>query len=285
MKIVLSIFLTLVFGSMTLIAQDSNKDKSETIELLRKRLKQIEQEEKTALRKQVENINSLLDNGVVGDEEADRLKLKAAKSRAEIIEKRQASVLETIAFLEKKGKTTTKQPGDYPIFLDIDSYFEENGNNDGLKKSSVTQPRLEEPQPVVQDFRNTEIRNPTTLDLTFATGLNNVTGEGISLSDITDDTDFSFSSSRFFEIGFALKTPLVKQNQIRIKYGVSFQSNELELRDNGFFTEVDGQTIIQEFPTRLNETRFVVKNLVVPVHLEFGPTKRKYNSKGGVFLC
>ena len=282
MKIVL-FFLALVVGGTTLIAQEPEIDTKATIELLHKRLEQIEQEEKKALKKQVEDINSLFENGVVGEEEADRLKLKAAEGRAQTIEKRQASVLETIAFLEKKNKSTSKKVGDVPIFLDIDSYIEESEETPEVEKNRATRLRVEEPQSESQAAINTEIRSPTTLDLVFATGLNNIVREGITWSDLEDETDYLFYSSRFLEIGFTLKTPLVEKNGLRIKYGLSLQFNELEPNGNRAFTEVDGQTILEEFPNRLYKSSFLVSNLVFPVHLEFGPTKRKYNLKGGYY--
>ena len=290
MKIVLT-FLALVFGCTTLIAQEPEIDTKETVEILQKRLEQIEQEEKNALKKQVENINSLLENGVVGKEEADRLKLKAAEGRAQTIEKRQASVLETIAFLEKENESTTKKVGDVPIFTDIDSYMKESEEANELEKNRATRMRTNEPrsvlqsepQSVLQPAINTEIRSPTTLDLVFATGLNNIVREGITWSDLEDETDYLFYSSRFLEIGFALKTPVVEKNGLRIKYGLSLQFNELEPNQNRAFTEVDGQTILEEFPNRLYKASLLVSNLVFPVHLEFGPTKTKYNSKGGYY--
>ena len=123
--------------------------------------------------------------------------------------------------------------------------------------------------------KNTKVRNPTSLDLVFAMGLNNTVREGVTWRDIEDENDYLFYSSRFFEIGFALKTPLVKKNGLRLKYGLSFQTNELEPTGNRFFDEVDGQTSLQESTSFISESRFVVNNLVLPVHLEFGPTKMK----------
>ena len=283
MKLIICTFLALVFAPVALMAQESDNDKTETIELLYKKLKQIEQEEKTALRKKVEDINSLLNNGVVGVEEADRLKLKAAEDRAKIMEKRQATLLETIAFLEKKEEKNAKQSDDVPIFLDIDNYFKENEGVGEVEQKTLAPLQLQEPQREFETVENTEINSRTTLDLVFATGLNNAVRDGISWSDIKDETDLNFYSSRFLEFGFALKTRLTEKNGLRIKYGLSLQINELEPSDNRFYDEVDGQTVLEQFPTLLDKSSFILSNLVLPVHLELGPTKRKFNSNGDYY--
>ena len=283
MKIVCYIFLAFVFAPMVLIAQESDEDKTATIELLQKRLNQIEQEEKTALRKQVENINSLFENGVVDKEEADRLKLKAAEGRAQIIEKRQASLLETIAFLEKKEGVNSKQVDGTPIFLDIDSYFDEREGAREMEKTRAAPLRVEEPRQELLAPQKREFNSRTTLDLVFATGLNNAVREGITWTDFEDETDLNFYSSRFSEFGFALKTRLTEKNGLRIKYGLSIQINELEPSDNRFYAEVDGQTTFVQFPTLLDKSSFVLSNLVLPVHFELGPAKRKFNSNGDYY--
>lgn len=253
----------------------------EAIEVLRKQLDIVEQEEKKALKEQVENINSLLDNGVINKAEADKLKLKAAEERTKKIDERQAVLLKTIFFLENDGETS-KGNKEVEIFLDVDSYTKEKeGLKLNLPKEKTTPENLAETPlegPTVLEKK--ELRSPTTLDIVFAMGLNNAVRDGITWQDIEDERDYLFYSSRFWEIGFALKTPLWKKNGLRLKYGVSYQRNELEPSGNRIFAEVDGQTVLQDFPSYLHKSSFVVHNLVLPIHLEFGPTKMKHNRKG-----
>ncbi len=282
MKKLLVIFLAIQFGCMPLFAQDMDADVRETIASLRKRIEQIEKEEKNALRKQVEDINSLLDNGVIGIGEANRLKLKAAEGRAQKIDERQAVLLETIAYLEKK-KETQEVFDDVPIFLDIDAYFKENGSPTELEKTKERPLKVVASEPADLVLNKSELKSPTTLDLVFALGLNNTVKDGITWYDIEDENDYLFYSSRFLEFGFTAKTPLVKKNGLRLKYGLSLQFNELEPSGNRFFTEIAGQTVLEEFPSYLNRSSFVVSNLVLPVHLEFGPTKKRYNSNGSYY--
>ncbi|MGB5821737.1 MAG: hypothetical protein WBG90_19800 [Saonia sp.] len=281
MKNVLLLSLIALFALLPVGAQQD--EQRQTIDLLRKQLVAIEEEEKKALKKQIENINSLLDNGVINVTEANRLKLKSAEARTKKIDERQAVILETIYFLENK-ENTQKTSKDVEIFLDPDSYF---NNGEGLKLRLPQKPVPPEPSQIVpENLRvndNSEPRSPTTLDVVFALGLNNTVRDGITWQNIEDERDYLFYSSRFIELGLALKTPLWRKNGLRIKYGLSYQLNELEPSGNRFFAEIDGQTALQEASIPLSDSRFVVHNLVVPVHLEFGPTKKKYNSKGSYY--
>lgn len=256
----------------------------EVIEVLRKQLDIVEEEEKKALKEQVENINSLLDNGVINKAEADKLKLKAAEEHTKKIDERQAVLLRTIFFLENDGETP-KGNKEVEIFLDVDSYAKEK---EGLKlnlsgKNTEPENSADMPLEVPTIPEEKEVRSPTTLDIVLALGLNNAVRDGITWQDIEDERNYLFYSSRFWEIGFALKTPLLKKNGLRLKYGVSYQRNELEPSGNRIFAEVDGQTVLQDFPSYLRKSSFVVHNLVLPIHLEFGPTKIKYNRKGGYY--
>lgn len=291
----------LLFAFQPIMAQEDPKE--QTLEVLREQLATVEEEEKKALKKQIENINSLWNNGVIDKREADRLKLKAAEDRSEIIEERQAVLLETIAYLENR-KNTPKTANGAEIFLDIDSYF---AKGDSLPTTTKTTPSTtpaspppstpspdssaEEPLPGepdaapqnLQEANNPDIqesRNRTSLDVVFAFGLNNTVKEGITWYDIEDEEDYFFYSSRFLEIGLALKTPLVEKNGLRLKYGLSYQWNKLVLNGNRYFNEVDGQTLLEVSSRYLGDSRFVLNNLVVPVHLEFGPTEKRRNDNG-----
>lgn len=282
MKKTLLLILIAILSTLGIEAQEAPQ--SEAIEVLRKQLNIIEEEEKKALKEQVENINSLFENGVINKTESDKLKLKAAEERTKKIDERQAVILRTIFFLENNGKTP-KGDKEIEIFLDVDSYTKEKeGQRLYLPgKKTVPEYSAEVPLEVSPVVENKEMRNPTTLDIVFATGLNNAVRDGITWQDIEDESDYLFYSSRFLEFGFTLKTPLWKKNGLRLKYGVSYQRNELEPSGNRIFAEVDGQTVLQDFPSYLHKSSFVAHNLVLPVHLEFGPTKKKYNSKGGYY--
>ncbi|WP_343485958.1 hypothetical protein [Allomuricauda sp. d1] len=253
---------------------------------LQKELKIVEDQEKKALRAQIDNINSLLNNGVISQEEAKKLKLKAAMASTRKIEQRQASLRESIFFLEEKLKTPPRKD-EVEIFLDVDNYSKET---EGIMiQSPRTRAQLfekPEPKPMPQKtipVQRGEIKAPTTLDVVFALGLNNTVSEGITWQAIEDEENYEFYSSRFWEVGLALKTPLWKKNGFRLKYGISYQLNELEPNGNRFFGVADGRSELQQFPRALSESRFLVHNLVLPVHLEFGPTKLKTRPDGTTY--
>ncbi|HSI69269.1 MAG TPA: hypothetical protein VK941_03485, partial [Gillisia sp.] len=208
-------------------------------------------------------------------EEAERLKLKATEARARRIEERQAVILETISFLEKKQLKQEQPVRDPNIFLDIDSYF-----NDGVEPQQplpkrdtlAVAPARVKPQPVVP-LKEGKVKSPTTLKVVAALGFNNAIGEG-RWQDLEDDRDYALYKSHFLEIGLALKTPLTKKNGLRLMYGLSYQANGLRPNNNLFFAEVDDQIQLQA-GQGLTATGFHVNNLVLPLHLEFGPTRKK----------
>ncbi|MEO1010704.1 MAG: hypothetical protein AAFX53_05315 [Bacteroidota bacterium] len=277
----------LVLTSWTVMAQETPEN--EAVEAIQEQMARVEEEEKRTLRKQVENINSLLENGVIDEVKAKELKIKAAEEVTKRIDERQAVLRETMFFLERKIDKPKKKD-EVEILLDIDSYSKEKQgellNLSRLPSRTETpvpdnwgQP-LEEPAPTEIG----EIKTRTTIDLVFALGLNNTVWEGISWEqNIEEETDYLFYSSRFWEIGLALKTPLEEKNRIRLKYGISYQMNELEPSGNRYFAETDGLVQLQDFPRFLNSSRFLAHNLVIPLHLEFGPTTLKSNAKGSYY--
>ena len=111
----------------------------------------------------------------------------------------------------------------------------------------------------------------TTSDFVLAFGLNNAIVEGQSL----DDSPYKVGGSRFFEMGWAWKTRVFKNsNFVRFKHGVSLQINGLKPDDNRYFVKNGNETILEEFPENLRKSKLSITNLVFPLHLEFGPSKK-----------
>lgn len=225
----------IVFLTLTLLFALQINAQEQTIALLRNQLDFIETEEKNELKKQIEDINSMYENRVLSAEEAERLKLKAAETIARKIEERQAVILEAIAILEKKQSEQEQPVRDPDIFLDIDSYFKGDVEpQQPLPKrdtSSVAPARVRS-QPDAP-LKEREVKSPTTLDLVATFGLNNAIGED-SWQDLEEDRDYELYKSQFLEIGLVLKTPLNQKNGLRLKYGLSYQSNGLRPNNNLF---------------------------------------------------
>ena len=110
----------------------------------------------------------------------------------------------------------------------------------------------------------------TTSDLVFAIGFNNAIGDGQKIGD-----EYNFLQSGFVELGWAWKTRVFDEtNAVRLKYGFSFQWNKLTPKDDRYFVQNGNTTTLEAFPGDLRESEFRITNLVVPVHFEFGPSKK-----------
>src|SRR5690606_35473477 len=233
-------------------AQEMDHDTKTSVEQLRNLKEKIIQEEKDALKATVENINARLENSDINEAEAEALKQQAAEKHALNIENRIAIIDNQVELL-KRNKKTEEEEGN--------NYFFRVGSSDVNYSVVYLGPKKKIKQ---YDKR-------TISSLVFAFGLNNVITEGESL----EDSDFKIAGSRFAELGWAWKTRVFKNtNFLRIKYGVSFQFNSLKPTDNHFYVDTGEQTELQVHPLDLDKSKFRMDNLVVPIHFEFGPSKK-----------
>ncbi|WP_109851612.1 hypothetical protein [Aquimarina sp. AU58] len=244
------------FVGVALFAQLSSAQEASdnVVEQLKQQKERVINAEKEALKKEVEEINEKLVNEEITKEDAQKLKEEAAKIHALNIENRIAIIENKIALLERNE-------GDAIEFLEKDLEYNLTflGFNFGSDKD----------REIPYDRR-------TTSNLVIAFGLNNAIVEGQSL----DDSDYKISGSRFFEIGWAWKTRVFKNtNFLRVKYGISYTTNGLKPTDNRYFVENGNQTTLEEFRVELDKSKFRMDNLVVPVHLEFGPSKVRETEK------
>ncbi len=67
---------------------------------------------------------------------------------------------------------------------------------------------------------------------------------------------------------------LQNSNAIRFRYGFAFQFNGLNPTDNMYFVQDGDLTYLEEFPGSLDKSKLRMDNLVVPIHFEFGPSKK-----------
>ena len=104
---------------------------------------------------------------------------------------------------------------------------------------------------------------------------NDCTSEVVASGQGLDDSPYKIGTSGFVELGVAWKTRLFKNsNAVRLKYGFSFQWNKLTPKDDRYFVQDGNTTTLEPFPGDLRESEFRITNLVVPVHFEFGPSKK-----------
>ncbi|WP_282056811.1 hypothetical protein [Maribacter luteus] len=253
-RIYLIVLLTL-FMAKNSVAQDEFVSKIETLKDQKAR---ITQQEKEALKYEVEKINKQLSEGVITEKDANLRKQQAAELRALNIENR-------IAIIDNKISLINRNNG-IELQLTEDSYFKDDSKTIlGINIERGNEPKFEK---------------RTYTDLVIAFGLNNAVRHGESFS----DSPYKFIGSRFFEIGYAWNTRISKNsNWIRIKYGVSFQFNGLKPTENRFFTvSNDIQFPVYELTRwegheELFKSKLRMDNLVFPFHFEFGPSKKRVN--------
>ena len=246
--------LLCLFTSTFYAQTDSLKtsEKQKRIEKLEDYKSKITAEEKEALKQEVEVIMARLESGEIDQEQADTLKIEAAKRRASNIENRIA-IIENQIELVKRNKNWVGKIGEEQNAISIVIGNAEKGIK--IKQRN---------RPVKYDIR-------TSNDLLFAIGVNNAIIEGEDLN----DSPFEKLGSGFVELGWNWNTRIFKNSDFaRIKYGFSFQWNKLNAKDNLYLQKDGDQSTWEEFPEDLRKSQFRVTNLVFPVYLEFGPSTR-----------
>ncbi|SDR66210.1 hypothetical protein SAMN04515667_0093 [Formosa sp. Hel1_31_208] len=265
------VLLTFCFITTSVTAQEKQKDsiietsnafKQMQINTLIETKKNIETQEREYLKAEVEAINKRLNDGKITADEAEQLKKEAAKKRAANIEDRLAIIDKRIELIKRNPYKEDLDSGNVSyIGFVTDS---ENGGRIGLSINTGNK------TPPKYDIR-------TSNKLLFAIGINNTLIDGQSL----DDSPYKIGGSGFVELGWVWSTRLLKDsNFFRLNYGFSFQWNKLNIKDNLYFVQDGNATTLQEFPLELNKSQFRVTNLVFPMHLEFGPSrKREYDNR------
>jgi len=250
------IFALLVHG---LRAQEGYQQEIDSLKTQKEHITLLEKE---ALKKEVASIVERQKNGEITQEEARQLKEAAATKHALNIENRLAIIDNKIAFIERnKGSgnlvlDTVSRPSKIEIGLGIKDA--DDGRTFGVKYWSGN-----EKKPVVYDRR-------TYSDFVVAFGINNAIIDGQSLG----DSPYELGGSRFFEMGIAWRTRVFQHtNFMRFSYGFSFQFNGLNPKDNQYFVATGPETVLETFPVDLRKAKLRMDNLVVPLYLEFGPSK------------
>ncbi len=247
LSIAIAIWVTAVF---TAAAQENYE---ETLQLLEQTKEKVTQEEKDALKVEVEAIMEQQERNLITAEEAELRKKKAAEKHALNIENRLAIIDNKIALLERNGDMSLDDSNRMIFSIGL-------GNEDD-KSFFYLGPK----------DRTRPYDRRTTSDFVLAIGFNNVITEGQSL----EDSPYKLAGSRFAELGWAWKTRVFQEsNWLRIKYGISFQFNGLKPEDNQYLVDTGSETELQTYPIDLDKSKFRLDNLVVPVHFEFGPSKK-----------
>lgn len=245
-KIILYISIALVSLVNTVSAQEKTfEQKAKEIAV---NIKTIAEEEKKALKSEVEAIDKAVELGKMTKQDADAAKTKIAEERAKNIETK-------IAEQETALRVLINEP------------INNDELNDTVKKNTFSIPGGYKSKK--HDENKSE--NRTTTQMVLAFGYNNVLTDGNLAHSV-----FKFNKSGFFEIGHTWNTRIAKNsNFAHFKYGFSVQYNELVPTNNTMFTESGNQTILVNSPVILDKIKFRNVNLVVPMHFEFDFSKTK----------
>lgn len=235
--------------AFTTAAQETFEKRAKAIA---QKIDEITKEEKDALKEEVEAVNEQLAAGTITSAEAEQRKTELAEKRAANIETRTAEVQTELDQL-------------------IQDRIEGKVKDQDTLKIGFTWVR--------KDKKDRKGESRTTSQAVFAFGLNNlVTNESIAHS------DYKVWGSHFYEWGFTFNTRLMKDhNLLHLKYGWSIQYNNLRATDNRIHVEDGDQTLLVESPIDLRESRFRNVNLVLPLHLEFDFTKKKFDGDKAYF--
>ena len=223
------------------------------------KIEKITQEEKQALKVEVETINDLYANSTINKEQADAQKTAAAEKRAKNIENRTASAQQELNDLVQQkvdGKImedTKIKSGTTVINWSYRAKGDKENQNDSTK------------------VEQKELR--TTSQFVFAAGFNNlVTDNAVAHS------DYRYFGSHFYEVGVTWNSRILKEhNLLHAKYGMSLMYNNLRPTDNRVFVENGNQTVLETSLVNLKDSRFRNVSIVVPLHLEFDFTKDERN--------
>lgn len=256
------VLLVLMLVTQRINAQDTiqNPKNQEKIESLKELKEKIEIEERDFLKAEVEAITLRLEKEDISSPEAEKLKMEAAKKHALNIENRFAIVDNKISLL-KRNETGYDYEG-HEGTRSIIRIGSDNNTSDNF--IFIGDEDDDKPKTRKYDLR-------TSSDFVLAFGFNNAIIDGESLN----DSPYKFGGSRFFEMGWAWKTRVFdNSNFLRLKYGVSLQINGLKPTDNQYFVQNNNETSLEEYPINLKKSKLSISNLVFPVHLEFGPSKK-----------
>jgi len=247
------VLLLCLFASKMLAQDPSQKgaQSPQTFEMQAKtiasNIENITNEEKAALKKEVDAVNDELANGTITKEEAERKKEALAQVRATNIEARVAKEQEKLQVLVQNKVDGKISENDSTKVILINIGYDKN------------------------IFKNTNEKRTTT-QLVLAFGANNLVTDGA-----VADSDFYYWQSRFFEWGLTYNTRIFKNdNLLHLKYGFSVMYNNICPTDNRYFVlDANNQTNLEVFPYELENSRFKNVYLVAPLHLEFDFSENK----------
>ncbi|MFK7832847.1 MAG: hypothetical protein AB8B52_06205 [Winogradskyella sp.] len=257
-RVVVCLLIASLFSNVQAQNKEADSIRKEKVDYkisqLEKGRAEVEDQEKDILKSKISKINKQLDNKEITAEEAENLKKEAAKIAALNIENRVAIIDQKIELLKRNG-------------YDDDQYnTEEQDRIEVSIGSSGVRVNLDS-----DEKKSKKYDQRTFGENVWAFGFNNTIIEGQAL----EDSPYKLGGSGFIEWGYTLNTRIFKNNNFwRLKYGLSIQWNKLNIKDNQYLVNTNGAINLEEFPLNVNKVKFRSTNLVFPMHIEFGPSKK-----------
>ena len=243
-KIILYISIALLSLVNSVVAQEKTfEQKAKEIAI---QIKTIAEEEKRALKAEVEALDKAVELGKMTKEEAATSKAKIAEERAKNIETK-------IAEQEKALRDL------------VNGNVNEEESNDSLKENSFSFK--------IKNYDKNKSENRTTSQFVSAVGYNNLV-----TNNMVANSQFKYNRSGFAEWGVTWNTRLSNNsNLIHLNYGVGFMYNFLRATDHRVFADINNQTVLVDagVETKSNRTFFRNVYFVIPMHLEFDFSKTK----------
>lgn len=234
------------------------KLKKQKLEAFEAEKENIVETEKYELKKQLEKIDDKLKGGEINQEKATALKQEAAKKTAENIDNKTAIINNQIELTQRD--VVYNYVPNTAGYIEVGFGNVTDGNGSLLAGINYKAPN-----------KKLKYDKRTHTDMVFAVGFGGTVGDGVGLGDV-----YKTGKSGFAEIGFTFRTRLLKDsNYWRLAYGISYQENTFSPKDNKYFVNNDGYTSLEVFPNQIKRNVMVLENLVIPVLLEFGPSKKK----------
>ncbi len=240
-------------------------------------IKSITDEEKKALKVEIDSLDIEVRKGMISKEKGEKLKLEKAKIHAANIETNVAieeGKLNQLVQDKVDGKieeeNVNKRDGTYIVIGATNDSIHKNGVEINFPSMKVYQGQ--------KDKENRHYKRTTT-QFVFATGVNNlVTDKQVA------NSDFKYLGSHFYEWGLTGNTRILKDdNLLHFKYGMSLMYNNLRATDNRYFFKNGAQTDLVTSTVHLSESRFRNVYVVVPLHLEFDFTKKEIREDATYF--
>jgi hypothetical protein len=255
-KIILYISIALLILVNKVCAQEKTfEQKAKEIAV---QIKTIAEEEKRALKAEVEALDKAVELGKITKEEAATSKAKIAEERAKNIETK-------IAAQEKALRDL------------VNGNVNEEESNDSLKKNSFSLSGGFKSK----NYDKNKSENRTTSQFVFAAGFNNLV-----TNNMVANSQFGYGRSGFWEWGVTWNTRISNNsNLLHLKYGAGFMYNSLHATDNRIFADINNQTVLVDAGVETKAKRTYFKNVyfVVPMHLEFDFSKTKIVDDKKVF--